>query len=273
MKNKPPAAEQGTPTPGAQAVRRAMSVLRVVAGGAPQQGLRLKDVVAQVGLNAATVHRLLRVLTEEGAVDYDPVARVYRGGKELFLFGLVQQPGHFPIRQLAEPYTRRLAEASGETVSLIVRGNTDTVILDRKMGTGPVQVLAVAVGARMPMGLASGGVALLAGMPDAEAEEIMLANAKRYEARGTSVDKVRERVALARRQGYAFADPGLHPGTRSVSVTIEGRAGTPVAAFAIAAIRYRMPPTRVPELVAIMREMARKVTERLAVDRRGRPRG
>ena len=32
---------------------------------------------------------------------------------------------------------------------LIVGGNTDTVVLDRKVGTGPVQVLAVEVGARL----------------------------------------------------------------------------------------------------------------------------
>ncbi len=273
MKNKPPDAETGKPTPGAQAVRRAMSVLRVVAGGSPQHGLRLKDVVARVGLNAATVHRLLRVLTEEGAVDYDPVARVYRGGKELFLLGLAQQPGHFPIRMLAEPFTRRLAEATGETVSLIVRGNADTVILDRKIGTGPVQVLAVEVGARLPLGVASGGVALLAGMPRAEAERIMSANALRYEAQGVALDKVRERVEVARKQGYAFMDPGLHPGTRSLSVAIAGPDGIPVAVFAIAAIRYRMPPTRISELVAIMREMARKVSERLDAERRSLRRG
>jgi len=247
-----------------------MAVLRVVAGSAPQRGLRLKDVVAQVGLSAATVHRLLRVLTEEGAVDYDPDARVYRGGKELFLFGLAQRPGHFPIRLLAEPYTRRLAEVTGETASLIVRGNADMVTLDRKIGTGPVQILAVEVGARVPMGLASGGVAFLARLPDAEAEEIMLANAKRYEVRGVSLARVRERVALARRQGYAFADPGLHPGTRSVSVAIDGPEGIPVAVFAVAAIRHRLPPTRLPELVAIMREMAGKVSERLVVEARGR---
>ena len=53
MKNKPPAAETGTPTPGAQAVRRVMAVLRVVAGSPPPRGIRLKDVVAQVGLSAA----------------------------------------------------------------------------------------------------------------------------------------------------------------------------------------------------------------------------
>lgn len=269
MKNNVASLRVDSPTQGAQAVRRALSVLRVVAGSAPQQGVRLKDVVAQVGLNAATVHRLLRVLVEEGAVDYDPLARRYRGGKELFLLGL-SRPGYFPIRTLAEPYARKLAELTGETVFLIVGGNTDTVVLDRKVGTGPVQVLAVEVGARMPMGLGSAGVSLLARMPEQEAEAIMVANALRYEAKGLSLDKVRERVLMARERGYALMDPGLHPGTRSVAVAVDGPDGRPAATLAISSIRHRMPPTRVPGVVATMQDIAHQISERLGRERRGR---
>ena len=272
MKSKPSRSLKDSPTQGAQAVRRALSVLRVVADSAPQQGVRLKDVVAQVALNAATVHRLLRVLVEEGAVDYDPLARRYRGGKELFLLGLTR-PGYFPIRALAEPYARKLAELTGETVFLIVGGSNDTVVLDRKVGTGPVQVLAVEVGARLPMGLGSAGIALLARMSEDEAEAIMVANALRYEAKGQSIDNIRAGVVAARELGYALMDPGLHPGTRSLAIAVDGPDGRPAATLAISAIRHRLPPTRVPGVVATMQDIARQVSERLGRDRRGRSRG
>ena len=51
------------PTPGAQAVRRAIAVLRIVASG-QERGVRLLDVARATGINRATVHRLLQVLIE-----------------------------------------------------------------------------------------------------------------------------------------------------------------------------------------------------------------
>lgn len=248
-----------------------MAVLRAVASGAPRHGVRLKDVVEQVGLNAATVHRLLRVLVEEGAVDYDPAGRRYRSGKEVFLLGM-SRPGYFPIRTIAEPYLLRLAESTGETIFLIVAGHRDTVILDRKVGTGPVQVLSVEVGARLPMGIGSGGIALLSGMAPEQAEEVMVANASRYAARELTVAKVRERVRLARERGYALLDPGLHPGTRSVSVLIPGPDGSPAATLSLSSIRYRMPPTRITGVVAAMQDAARQIAARLGKEQRLRPR-
>jgi DNA-binding IclR family transcriptional regulator len=273
MKIKPEEAAGQAPTPvaGAQAVRRALAVLRAVASGAPRHGVRLKDVVEQVGLNAATAHRLLRVLVEEGAVDYDPVGRRYRSGKEVFLLGM-SRPGYFPIRSVAEPYLLRLAETTGETIFLIVAGQRDTVILDRKVGTGPVQVLSVEVGARLPMGIGSAGIALLAGMAPEQADVVMRANASRYAARGLTVARVREGVRLARELGYALLDPGLHPGTRSVSVLIPGPDGSPAATLSLSSIGYRLPPTRVASIVATMQDAARQIAARLGKEQRQRSR-
>lgn len=259
------------PVAGAQAVRRALAVLRAVVSGTPRDGVRLKDVVEQVGLNAATAHRLLRVLVEEGAVDYDPEGHRYRGGKELFLLGL-SRPGYFPLRGIAEPYLQRLAEGTGETIFLIVAGHRDTVILDRKVGTGPVQVLAVEVGARLPMGVGSAGIALLAGMAPAQAEAIIADNAPRYAARGRTAAEVLEQVQLARERGYVLLDPGLHPGTRSVSVPIPGPDGSPAATIALSCIAYRLPPTRVADTVATLQDAAGQISARLGREHRRRPR-
>lgn len=266
-----PARPTPPPVAGAQAVRRALAVLRAVASGAPREGVRLKDVVEQVGLNAATAHRLLRVLVEEGAVDYDPAGRRYRSGKEVFLLGM-SRPGYFPIRAIAEPFLARLAETTGETIFLIVGGHRDTVILDRKVGTGPVQVLSVEVGARLPMGIGSAGIALLAGMAPEQAEEVMRANAARYEAKGLTVAKVRDNVRLARERGHALLDPGLHPGTRSLSVLIAAPDGSPAATISLSCIRYRMPPTRVAATVALLQDYARQIAARLGREQRVRPR-
>ena len=81
---------------GAQSVRRALAVLRLVATG-QDGGVRLTDVAQMSGLTAPTAHRLLKVLMEENAVEQDPATRRYRIGHEITLLGLAR-PGGLSIR-------------------------------------------------------------------------------------------------------------------------------------------------------------------------------
>ena len=56
------------PRQGAQAIRRALAVLRILAAGR-EDGVPLADVVRATGLTRPTVHRIVHVLIEEGIVE------------------------------------------------------------------------------------------------------------------------------------------------------------------------------------------------------------
>lgn len=56
------------PRQGAQAIRRALSVLRILAAGR-EDGVPLAEVVQATGLTRPTVHRIVHVLIEEGIVE------------------------------------------------------------------------------------------------------------------------------------------------------------------------------------------------------------
>lgn len=133
-------------TAGAQSVRRALAVLRVLATG-QERGVRLTDVVTHTGLNRPTVHRILRVLVEEGAVEQDPATRRYLIGGEVSLLGLARST-RFPIRAIAEPHLRHLSEILGDTAFLTIRNGADSVCIDRRPGSFPVKVLSIEIGAR-----------------------------------------------------------------------------------------------------------------------------
>lgn len=124
---KPPAA--GATADGAQSVRRAMAVLRLVAAG-QDQGVRLTDVAALAGLARPTARRLLKVLMDETAVEQDPATRRYRIGNEITLLGLAR-PGGVSLRVVAEPYLASLAAEAGDTVFLSVRHGADSVCIGR----------------------------------------------------------------------------------------------------------------------------------------------
>lgn len=71
---------------GAQSLSRAISVLRTVAGEAPQ-GVRLAELVQSTGLSKATAHRLAAVLVHEGLLAYDAASRQYSLGDFFAKFG------------------------------------------------------------------------------------------------------------------------------------------------------------------------------------------
>ena len=74
---------------GAQTVRRALALLRLVATG-QEAGVRLTDLSEMSGLSRPTVHRLLQVLLDEGAVERGAGSRNYRIGPEMLLLGLAR---------------------------------------------------------------------------------------------------------------------------------------------------------------------------------------
>jgi DNA-binding IclR family transcriptional regulator len=241
-------------TAGAQSVRRALAVLRVLATG-QERGVRLTDVVSHTGLNRPTVHRILRVLVEEGAVEQDPATRRYLIGGEVSLLGLARST-RFPIRAIAEPHLRHLSEILGDTAFLTIRNGADSVCIDRRPGSFPVKVLSIEVGARRPLGVGVSGLVLLAALPPEEADEVVRRNARRLQALHVDPAELLARAARTRTQGYAYAPVGVVPGSRAVAVPVCVADGRTVAGLAIATITERLPDERVPTVVAHMKERA-----------------
>jgi len=257
-------------TGGAQSIRRALKILRVLASG-QEHGVRLTDIVEETGLTRPTVHRILTVLAEEQAVEQDPSTRRYMIGQEVSLLGLAR-PGRFPIRAIADPYLRHLVDQVGDTVYLTIRSGFDSICVDRKLGTFPVKVMSIEVGVRRPLGIGVAGLSLLAMLPEEEAEAVMRANQQRYSHQRLTLSKLNERLKQARAKGYAYAPEGLMPGTSALGVPILDRNGEALAAISIAAISNRLMPTRVEELLHLLREQAALISKRVEqIERARRP--
>lgn len=255
-----PADDAGT-TRGAQSIRRALAVLRIVASG-QERGVRLIDAARATGLNRTTVHRILRVLIDEGAVEQDRLTRSYLIGREMALLGLART-ARFPIRAIAEPHLRHLADTLGDTTFLTIRNGVDSVCIDRRPGSYPVKVLSIEIGARRPLGAGVSGLVLLAGLPPDEARQIVQRNGRRLAQLGIDGAALLARAEQARTLGYAFAPHGVVPGTRAVAVPVRRQDGRTVAGIALTATSDRLPDERLPPLVARMSERARLIAERL----------
>ncbi|HVL58009.1 MAG TPA: IclR family transcriptional regulator [Burkholderiaceae bacterium] len=248
-------------TEGARSIRRAILVLRLLAAG-QERGVRLIDLVAGSGLPRPTVHRILRVLLEEGAVEQDRATRRYMIGPEASLLGLARK-ALFPIRSIADPALEHLRRQVGDTVFLTIRSGLDSVCVDRRVGSYPLQVLALEIGARRPLGIGVSGVAMLSSLPEAAAAAVVESNAARFATHGLAPAQLHEQVRLARQRGHAYSAQGIIKGTRAVAVAVVDGAQLPVAAISIAAVADRLSPARLAPTVALLREQADAVSRRL----------
>jgi DNA-binding IclR family transcriptional regulator len=261
------------PTAGSQTLRRAVAVLRALAG-AQERGARLADVAEQCDLTRPTAHRLLQVLTEEGLAARLPASTRYVIGPEAALLGIAR-PSALPMRSVAEPVLRRITEATGDAVSLTVRSGPDSLCVDRRAGTYPIQVMSVVVGARLPLGVGVGGQAILAFLPEEVIDEVLRKNAARLARRRLTVTQLRERLGQVRRQGYAFTEAGTVPGTHVLAVPVFDADRQPIAALSISAMAARLPAGRAKQLVPLLAVEAQRLgawVERKRDQRTGPPR-
>jgi DNA-binding IclR family transcriptional regulator len=246
---------------GVQSIRRVISILRVLAAG-QEMGVRSVDIAAQAQLKHSTVQRMLRALVEEEMVEQSPETRRYFVGSEAVLLGLARGTP-LRIRAVADASLTALCDASGDSVYLTVRTGADSICIDRKIGAHPIQVLSAGIGIRRPLGLGVGGLVLLASESDQEVDRIIERNLLRLAEKGLSRRQLLDRVETTRARGFGYAEVGIVPGTRAVSVPVLSRDGKAVAAISVSTVSSRLSAVRTRELVRIMREHSEHVTKKL----------
>jgi DNA-binding IclR family transcriptional regulator len=238
-----------------------MKVLRIVA--AAKDGATLTHVVSASGLNKATAHRLLTVLTREGLVQRHAESKIYHPGEQLYALGILAAP-RYGLHQLAHPGLRRLATLSEDSAFLCLLSGDDLVCVHREEGSHPIRTHVMQVGMRWPLGIGSMGPAMLAAMDDASVERILDANRAAIEKfPNYSAEKVRALIKTARLKGYCV-NPGLvHPESYGIAVAILDENDRPIGSLSIGAVASRMQPDRQPQLAAVLKGEATALSKQL----------
>lgn len=244
---------------GSQAVTRALSLLSLVGRGGAD-GLGLTELAEAARLTIPTTRRLLLALLASRLADQDRLTRRYHLGPEAYLLGSFAENRH-GILHHARPSMLRLAEETGDTIFLTVPQDDHTLCLERIEGTFPIRTHALMRGDRKPAGMGAGALAILAALPEAEANALLERAAP---FNGPLAKDLPDDVALARQQGYAFNPGRVVRGSWGLAVVILWPEGRPAGALSIAAIDDRMSAGRHPELVLALKREAHLIEARLA---------
>ena len=118
------------------------------------------------------------------------------------------------------------ARKTGFTTYLMVQAGIDALCAEI-ISRSPRNQFTMGVGARVPMGIAAGSMALLSIMPEDAVAEIIKANAERYAShpalRVIDADLIAEQVTQSRERGYAINMGYYLPGEGGLGLPIHRR--------------------------------------------------
>ncbi len=233
-----------------------MLLMRVVAS-AGRRGMTIAEITAASALSQSTVSRMLACLLLEGMVEREPRTRKYFVGHVIHELGLVAR-ARYELAVASRTAMQALAEQSQDTVYLSEPSGIEAVCTAREEGSFPIKALPLHVGIRRPLGVGAGGLAILAAMSDAQAQEIMQANAQRYPAYGgIDLDYLNRGIAQSRLKGWSVVADKATTGMTAIGMPVLGRSGEPIGAISIAAITARMTSVRQIELARLLRAQCR----------------
>lgn len=250
---------------GTQALERGIEILRALSR-AGSAGLQLVDIQRDVALTRPTAHRLLGALIRNNLVEQIEETRRYRLTTELLTHGWSMLAWESELREICHPQLAALADESGDSAHLVVRSGFESLCLDRCVGTYPIKVLTVEVGARRPLGVGASGLALLAALPETEIEGILEVVAPRLGRYAPlTVDSIRRDVKAARANGYALSHGYEGQKVRGLAVPFRNRYGVVAGALSALAVRDRIPNARIAEVVEQIRRRCKVIEELLSV--------
>ena len=235
------------------AAQKVCMLLRALSSPSP---CRLKDLAAQTGLDKASILRVLETLIDEGFVRRDDGHKTYQLGDQSILLGLAMQQ-RMPVVHLARPFMLHLAANSGDTALLLQRMGNEAVCMDREFGGYPIRANYLEVGTRRPLGLSSGGLALLAWLPDAEIKAVLDVSEPALQRNYPTISRsfLEDQVARTRQQGYACVLNLLVEQMGGIAVPLFGADGRPFAAMVISALARRI-EQRQETLAALLHDTA-----------------
>jgi DNA-binding IclR family transcriptional regulator len=141
-----------------QVLDRAMALVGILSR-APGP-LSLTRLAKQASLHTASAHRILGALMAHGLVEKTGAGEYDLGVRWLEVGNRLR--ARLNIRQVAMPAMQQLAEATGETVNLIVRRGDEAVYIERVSGGQTMIQVVQVVGAHAPLHVTAVGKIFLA---------------------------------------------------------------------------------------------------------------
>lgn len=235
---------------------------RILLAFRTKRQVRVSEMAAELSVARSTAHRMLTTLADRGLVRQDPETKAYVPGPALIELGLAVI-GAADMRAVIRPVIERLAEATGETVHLLVLEGTETVFLDGVESKKAIRA-SLRVGVRGPAHASAAGKVMLALL----GPEALRARFPAGPLRGgtdraiTSWPEFEAELDAVRERGYATNLQESEPGLHAVSMALTDSSGAVRGALSVSGPAERM-GRDLTRFVAPLRSAAAELRPRL----------
>lgn len=255
---------------GSQSVDRALGLLSLIATS--QSGeMSMVEIVRATKLSRPTARRLLLALMRAGLVEQGG-DNGYMLGPEAMVIGAAASRRQNLLDAAIESLTVLAAE-TGDVCFVSARRENHSVCLHREEGSFLVRTHVLQAGARHPLGVGAGSMAILMALPDAQVDQIVKATRAEIDALYPDFTQefIRTELAEARARGWTV-NPGKYVASSwAIGVPVMGPGGLPAGSLSISAIDSRLTPQRQAELARLMQREATRVEVRLRSGNRPDP--
>lgn len=241
-----------------RAVKTDETLLAILTALNERSGAGVTELADHLGLAKSTVHGHLKTLHDQEFVVKEDGS--YHLGLRFLDLGETARLRSVKYEMIKEK-TEEIADRTDERTQFIVEEHGWGVYLYKAIGSNAVRTHST-IGARLPLYASAAGKAILAGLPEARAREIVGRNDLERMTENTITDPGRlfEDIERTRERGYAINEEESTPGLHAVGVSVTDSDGEVIGAFSVSGPTHRMKEelfeTEVPRL---MREVANEI--------------
>ena len=251
--------EIATHHPGAQAIARAVAILKCFTDAQPQ--LSLADVARATQLNKATAYRMLAALEKEGLIARLGEADAYRLGSEAIALG-GRALRATTLYSASHAELEALAQTTGETATIETLHGGRILILNEAISPRLVGAMP-SLGTRWAAHATSTGKALLAHLPESELAPLLQQPLEAFTPQTLDVPGLLRQLEQVRQQGYATVRDELEVGYAALAAPVFDYQARAVAAICVGGPSVRLTPERLEELAVTVVQTAARVSGRL----------
>ena len=244
--------------PSVQSVDRAIQILRCFEDG---KKLGLTEISKIIGLHKSTTYGIVTTLKNNGFLEKIEDTGKYRLGMELFRIVSTIQAD---LRDICRPHIRRLSEATGETINLVIPDGIYVIYIEKQESDRSVKI-STSIGKRLPMYCTGVGKAILAFLTQNEASSILDKTMLIPYTKNTLTSKedIMQQIAQTREKGYALDLEELEYGLVCIAVPIVDHKHQPVAALSCSGPKQRMGNERLEIISAELLQHANEISRML----------
>jgi len=233
---------------------KACQLLTYIVGSS--RGMTRDEISVALNIPRSTTYRMLQTLVNESFVEQKKYQ--YYPGAGLYTLGL-QLNSVDRLRPIVRPILQHLSNATGLTSHLAIPSGYKSLLLDVCDGNS-LSRLASRPGTLSPVHVSATGKVFLAYLftDDLAVIEKELGFEKFTDRTNSNIQEVRNEIQVTLKRGYAVDEREFSDGVRCLACPLFDMSGSVVASIGVTASVEHFPPSRIPDVAALVKEHAKK---------------